>query len=200
MRIIAGVFKGRKLEKIDTDGIRPTSDRVKEALFSILGDNVINSKFLDLFSGCGSIGIEAYSRGAAEVIFVDASIKSIEILNSNIRKIGIEKYIEIVNMNYNNAICKLADRGKKFDIIFADPPYKSNIYFDILRMIDHKNILTKNGIVVIEQDSKEPESYINGYLKLIKKKIYGNSQLLFYTFNEYNKEDEDEDMRISGKF
>lgn len=182
------------------EGIRPTSDRAKEALFSILGDAVNNSIFLDLFAGCGSIGIEAYSRGAAEVMFVDESRESIEILSRNLKKVGIEKDIEVFNMDYKNAVCKLAGRIKKFDIVFADPPYKSNIHFDILETVYHKNILSKTGIVVVEQDSKEAECRVNDYWRLIKKKDYGKSQLLFYILNEHNKGDENEDMCISRKF
>lgn len=200
MRIIAGFFKGRKLEKINVEGIRPTSDRVKEALFSILGDAINNSIFLDLFAGSGSIGIEAYSRGAAEVIFVDENRKSIEILKSNLNRVGMEKDIQVFNTDYKNAIYRLASSGKKFDIIYIDPPYKSNIHFEILKIIYSKNILFKTGVIVIEQDSKEPVCEFNEFWSLIKKKNYGKTLLLFYALNELNKEDDNEDMRISGKF
>lgn len=189
MRVIAGLFKGRILERIETQSIRPTSDRVKEAMFSILGDKVINCSFLDLFAGSGSVGIEAYSRGAAEVVFIDSNKDSIKVLRNNLVKIGLKEGIEVYNTDYSNAISKLASRRKIFDIIFLDPPYKQNISFDAIKKIFKNNILSSYGIIIIEQNVKEFTNEEIYTYKLIKKKIYGNTQLSFYVFNEVDREE-----------
>ena len=180
LRIISGIYRGRKLEKIEAPGIRPTSDRVREALFSIIHDSICGSSFLDLFAGSGGVGIEAYSRGASEVIFVDLNKESIKVLKNNIKSLGLLENVEVYNTDCLNAISKLSDRGKRFNFIFMDPPYKSGFYIEAIKKIYEKNILSDAGVIIIEQDSKgEIEDYID-YYKLIKKKIYGNTTLLFY--------------------
>lgn len=187
MRVIAGLFKGRKLERIETPGIRPTSDRVKEAMFSILNDNILDSIFLDLFAGSGGVGIEAYSRGAAEVVFIDSNPDSIKILKKNLAKIGLMEDIEVYNTDYKIAISKLGSRAKKFDIIFIDPPYNKSIPVEAINKIYEKNILSRNGIIIIEHDIKElmPEK-VNIY-ELHKRKKYGNTQLSFYMIDENDR-------------
>ena len=181
MRVIAGFYKGRRLERIQNDSIRPTSDRVKEALFSILGEKIINCRFLDLFAGSGGIGIEAMSRGAEEVIFIDSSWDSIKILKNNLKNIGLEDKAEVYNTSYTNGINKLSLRKKQFDIIYVDPPYKSNFSHNALKRIFKDNILAEYGIIILEHSIKESlEEEIVEY-ELFKKKTYGNTQLLFYT-------------------
>ena len=184
MRVIAGLLKGRKLERIDTLGIRPTSDRVREAMFSILNNNVLDSIFLDLFAGSGGVGIEAYSRGASEIVFIDSNPDSIKILKKNLFKIGLAEGIEVYNTDYKIAISKLGSRAKKFDIIFIDPPYNKNIPIEAINKIYENDILSRKGIIIIEHDIKEfmPEK-VNIY-KLHKRKKYGNTQLSFYVNNE----------------
>ncbi|MDD2482349.1 MAG: 16S rRNA (guanine(966)-N(2))-methyltransferase RsmD [Lutispora sp.] len=188
MRIIAGELKGRKLERIDTELIRPTSDRVREALFSILGDMVIDSRFLDLFAGSGSVGIEAFSRGAKEVVFVDAGNDSIKVLNSNLQKTNLIEETEIIQADYAATVEKLAYQGRKFDIIFIDPPYKFGIALDAVRKIQEKNLLSKNGVIIVEHGSKDliPEKI--GIFEIFKEKKYGNIRLSLYVIKKKNGE------------
>lgn len=180
MRIIAGLLKGRRLQGIKAHNIRPTADRVKEALFSILGDRVINCRFLDLFAGSGSIGIEAYSRGAAEVIFIDSSRDSIKALKGNLDKIGLSDSFEIYNTDFSTAIDKLAEKKKLFDIIFIDPPYRKDIVYEAVKKIFKSNILSNCGIIVIEQGIKDIIYEKIEKYDLIKRKSYGDTLLLFY--------------------
>lgn len=189
MRVIAGLLKGRRLERIDTSDIRPTSDMVKESLFSILSDKVINCSFLDLFAGSGSIGIEAYSRGADEVVFIDSSSESIKVLKRNLNKTDLKEGIEVYNTEYSNAINKLGSRSRKFDIIFIDPPYNKCIPVEAMKKIYENNVLHNNGIIVVEHDIRDsmPEK-VNSFI-LYKRKKYGNTQLSFYMSNEDDKED-----------
>lgn len=197
MRVIAGLLKGRKLLEIKTPSIRPTSDRVKEALFSILGNRIIDCRFLDLFAGSGSVGIEAYSRGAEEVIFIDSNKESIKILKSNLTITGISDSVEVYNTDYSNAVNKLAEKKRSFDMIFIDPPYKKDIAYDVVKKIFKSNILSDYGIIIIEQSEKDfVHEKIEAY-ELVKKKTYGNTLLLFYLSKVVDREEFNENMRIS---
>lgn len=191
MRVIAGLLKSRKLETIDTNYIRPTSDRVKEAMFSIIGDLVVYCRFLDLFAGSGSIGIEAYSRGAAEVVFIDSCPDSVKVLKRNLLKTGLvdKVEIEVHNTDYSNAINKLKRRGKIFDIIFIDPPYNKNIPLEAVEKISENNILSKEGTIIVEHEIRDPMPEKISSYKLHKKKKYGNTQLSFYVVNEDYREE-----------
>lgn len=180
MRVISGEFRGRNLEQLEGMEIRPTSDRVKESLFNILGTRLMNCTFLDLFAGTGGIGIEAYSRGAAKVVFIDESAKSIKILKSNLDKLRISDNIEVYNTDYLNAINKLAYDNKKFDIIFIDPPYLKGYERNALAQIAECKMLTDEGIIIVEHDLKDKMPENIGDLKLARQKKYGNTMLSFY--------------------
>jgi len=184
LRVIAGELKGRKLSSIDTDLIRPTSDKVKEALFSILGDLVIDCNFLDLFAGSGSVGIEAYSRGAKEVVFVDSHLSSIKILKKNLEKVGILNDTEVIHDDFAAAIEILSRRGRKFDIIFIDPPYGQGLSIEAARKIIKNNLLSKSGVIIIEHGAKEiiPEEI--DILEKFKEKKYGNIFLSLYAIKK----------------
>ena len=188
LRIIAGELKGRKLERIDTELIRPTSDRVREALFSILGDMVVDSRFLDLFAGSGSVGIEAYSRGAKEVVFVDDGTDSIKTLKGNLQKTNLIEETEIIQADYEVAVEKLAYEERKFDIIFIDPPYKFGIALDAVRKIQGENILSKNGVIIVEHGSKDLMPETIGIFEIFKEKKYGNIRLSLYVIKKKNGE------------
>lgn len=182
MRVIAGQLRGRKLESLDGRNIRPTSDRVKESLFNILGDCVIDSAFLDLFGGTGSIGIEAISRGAKLTVFVDDSIKSIEVLRSNLDRLDVNKNSEVYNTDYLTAISRLHKDQRYFDLIFIDPPYSLGMAQNSLEAINKNDILKPNGIIIVEHDEKDEMPQTVGRLNLHRQKKYGKTKLSFYTF------------------
>jgi 16S rRNA (guanine966-N2)-methyltransferase len=165
LRVISGEFKGRKLEQIEGMEIRPTSDRVKESLFNILGRRLIDCTFLDLFAGTGGIGIEAYSRGAALVVFNDQSAQSIKVLKSNLNKLNISDKVEVFNTDYLNAINRLGNDKKKFDIIFIDPPYLKGYEKNALVQISEFNMLAEDGIIVVEHDLKDKMPELSGNFK-----------------------------------
>ena len=124
MRIIAGSLKGRVLLEFSKIGVRPTSDMARESLFNILQNDIYGAKFLDLFSGTGAVGIEAYSRGASEVVLNDNSRESITLIKKNLEKLGISGKIKVTSFD---AISYLKTSNDKFDIIFVDPPYASGL-------------------------------------------------------------------------
>jgi len=177
MRIIAGEAKGRPIKAPKGMNTRPTTDRIKESLFAILG-NIDDSKWLDLFSGSGNIGLEAISRGAEKVVFIDEAYIAITAIKENIKKLGFENKGEIYKNQAKRAINILAKKGMKFDYIFLDPPYESN---QISLLLDDNNLrkcLSKDGIIILEHPEREEinENYIiidqrkyqNTYITMLK--------------------------------
>lgn len=155
MRIISGSAKGIKLETLEGLDTRPTLDRVKEALFSIIQNDIYEAKVLDLFSGSGALGLEALSRGSKTAYLCDCSRKAIEIIRQNIKKTHFEEQAIVINKDYKKSLEELKD--KKFDLIFLDPPYKTNYGIEAIRYITQNDMLTKSGIIVFETDKKEEE-------------------------------------------
>ncbi len=173
MRIIAGKYKGKKLASFEGDAIRPTSDRAKEAVFSVLQFELQGKSFYDAFCGSGSMGIEAISRGAKSVLFSDKSIQSCKLTQKNLDSIG--ERAKVLN---SDCITFLERTNERFDIIFLDPPYKSNDGVKALEIIGKRDILNENGIVVYESGSTFNRP-IEG-LFLEKSKKYGISEFAFY--------------------
>ena len=181
MRIIGGKFKGLKLIPPSDLGIRPTSDRFKEALFSILDSkkyniNIYNSKLIDIFSGTGALGIEALSRGAKKVYFLDQDAKSIQIIKTNISKLKINDQdditIKIIKEEATKALKKV---NEIFDIVLMDPPYNKNIIKEVLENLKNHNLINTNSYIFAESDKTEIVD-CNGY-EVLDTKIYGKSKL-----------------------
>ncbi len=150
MRVIAGKFKGKKLNSPVTTNIRPTGDKVKQAIFTKLQFFVQDAKVLDLFSGSGALGIEAISRNAKEVVFVDNNINSIKLTKQNLKNLGV--VAKVIHLDYKTALNTFKE---KFDLILIDPPYASGFYEDCLNIIFQNNLLNKNGIIVCERDRQK---------------------------------------------
>ena len=173
MRIVAGKYKGRTLLEFSGDDIRPTADRVRESLFNIIQNKTANSVFLDLYSGTGAMGIEALSRYAKSVTFNDISKSSLSLLRKNLEKLKVDDEYEVSN---SDAVRFLRQTQKKFDIIFIDPPYKSEQKKDSLSFC--ASALNDDGIVVFE-DENEWQGEIDGLMVYDKRK-YGRVHLTFF--------------------
>lgn len=173
MRIIAGKHRGRKLSEFDGQAVRPTADKVREAMFSRIQFAVSGSVFLDLFCGSGAVGIEAISRGAKKVVFIDNSPISIKLTKANLAAVK-----ENGEVSCQNALSYLEQTGEKFDFIFIDPPYKSEVGKQALESIGKKDVLTENGTVIFETDS-EYSAQTEG-LVYEKTKKYGITYLNYY--------------------
>ena len=184
MRVISGKVRGLKLDTPKNDDVRPTTDRVKESLFNIINPYVIDSNVLDLFAGTGSLGIECLSRGALSSTFVDVSKDSINIVKSNVKKARVENESTILNLDFKTAIDRLKVQNKKFDIIFMDPPYYKNMFIDAISNIDNSDLLSEDGIIVVEHDTKDKFVDKIGRLEKSKEKKYGNTTLTFYKLEE----------------
>lgn len=184
MRVISGKVRGLKLDTPKNEDVRPTTDRVKESLFNIISPYIIDSNVLDLFAGTGSLGIECLSRGASYATFVDVSKESIKIVKSNIEKARVENESTILNMDFKSAIKRLRLQNKKFDIIFMDPPYYKNMFIDAISNIDSADLLSQDGIIVVEHDKQDKFEDKIGRLEKIRDKKYGNTTLTFYKLEE----------------
>ena len=173
MKVISGKYKGRKIEGFDIEGTRPTMDRVKESLFATIQNYIKESVVLDLFSGSGNLGIEALSEGASYAYLVDKNIKCIKTINKNINNMGIEN-VKVLNMDYKLALKQI---NKKLDLIFLDPPYKTSLIEDSLKLIDEYDLLSDDGLIVCESDDVDKIIYSNKYTA-IKEKRYGDKYIV----------------------
>ena len=186
VRVISGSARGLKLNTPGDDRVRPTTDRVKEAMFNIVQDWVYDSQVLDLFAGSGALGIEALSRGASQAVFCDNSLDSIKIIKSNIEKARVADRSQIVSGDFKRCLRDMEAKNQSFDIIFVDPPYYKGLFEEVLDTIRSCKILKKDGIVIVEHDAKRPIGQVEG-LEVYKEKKYGITMLTFYCL-----EDDDE--------
>jgi len=178
LRVISGVARGTKLETLEGIDTRPTLDRVKEALFSIIQMHIYEAEVLDLFSGSGALAIESISRGAKRAVVSDNSRKAIQIIKANIAKTHFEEEIEVINKDYKKALEDV--KKQKFDIIFLDPPYKTELGTNAIEIIVENGNLKEDGIIVFETDREDIEiDNINKQIEVIDIRRYGRVKLIF---------------------
>ncbi len=179
MRVISGKARGIKLDTLEGTDTRPTTDRVKESLFSSIQFDIRNSKILDLFSGSGALGIESSSRGASEVILIEENKKCKAIIESNIKKTGLTN----IKLYVKDAFDYLTNTNEKFDVILLDPPYNNKLEIKAIEYILDRNILNENGLIVIERDKNDKIKFDFDGLELIKEKKYGNTVIVLLRRN-----------------
>lgn len=188
MRIIAGKLKGKKILLPKDKLTRPLRDLVKESIFNLLEHSnkikitLNNSNILDLFSGSGSFGLEAYSRGAKEIIFIENYKLAYEVLIQNIKNLNCEKFCKSLNLNCFDFLEKIENENYKFDLIFLDPPYKEKKINILLEYIMTKKILNSDGIIVIHRHRKD-DVLLTEKLNIFDQRSYGISKILFANFN-----------------
>lgn len=181
MRIISGSMRGTKLFTLEGLNTRPTLDRVKEALFSKINFELEDAIILDLFSGSGALGLESLSRGAKLSIMCDSSKDAIRIIKQNVEKTRTEEKVKILNCDYRKALEKIENEKIKCNIIFLDPPYKTDFAEDAAKQIIEKDLLAENGIIILETDDKEKvlKNLDTNLLEIKDMKKYGRVVLLF---------------------
>lgn len=179
LRVISGTARGRKLKSVPGDTTRPVMDRVKEALFNILADDVIDSNWWDLFGGTGAIGIEALSRGASSVRFTDLNRAPVETIKENVEHCGFTKQTEIRRGDAFSLLAGKAD--KQFEYVYIAPPQYKQMWLTALRLVDDNiNWLTEDGTVIVQIDPTEYEEVELKNLVEGEQRKYGSTLLIFY--------------------
>ena len=192
MRIIGGTAKGRKLltPPVREQHIRPTSDRAREALFNILGKQIEQAKVLDLFAGTGALGLEAFSRHAQFVVFIDNNSLALELIKKNVRLCltGYSGDCEIRVISHDlsrsfpfSQLPKQIQSG--FDIIFADPPYSRSMSLSVLEFLNNSSLLTQDGLLIVEERYNVDLPASLSRLEQIDKRVYGETAFFFYKFS-----------------
>jgi len=178
MRIIAGEFKGRQISAVKGDNTRPTTDKVKENIFNMMGQFFDGGRVLDLFAGSGNLGIEALSRGMAHGIFVDMNVNAIKIIKENIAKLKLQERTEVYRNDAFKALNVLGKKGSKFDLIFLDPPYGKISITELLATIMAQDLLNGGGVIMCEYGEGMEVAYDELQLKKIRYERYGTIEIL----------------------
>ncbi|HUS94241.1 MAG TPA: 16S rRNA (guanine(966)-N(2))-methyltransferase RsmD [Patescibacteria group bacterium] len=180
MRVIAGKAKGRKLRRVPGETTRPITDRVKENLFNILGDWVIQTRWLDLFAGTGQVGIEALSRGADEVLFIDNTRLAIKTIYFNLEKTDLLTSAQVIKTDSFDFLD--LNLVNPFDVIFVAPPQYLELWSRVLAVIDRTpdNYMSPDGMIIVQIDPREYFEADLKSLQLFDQRRYGNTMLCFY--------------------
>jgi 16S rRNA (guanine966-N2)-methyltransferase len=178
MRVIAGEAKGRRLKMVPGSSTRPVGERVKEALFAILGGLVVDALFLDLYAGTGSVGIEALSRGARGAVFVDQGRRAVATIKDNLAHTGLRDKAQVVRAD----VFAFLKRGglEPFDLIYVAPPQYKELWAKTLRALDLTTLLASGGVVVAQIHPKEYQELKLETLELTDQRRYGSTTLCFY--------------------
>lgn len=178
MRVISGIRRGHKLHEFTGMDVRPTTDRVKESIFNLIQGYVPSARVLDMFAGSGALSFEAISRGASFAVLVDCDRNSVELIKKNIEEL---KFQEMCNVREESCFSFAKSCKEKFDIIFLDPPYNKGFIEPALLAIVDNELLSENGIIVLESDSTDFKSEFKD-IKMIKQKRYGRTFITIYEF------------------
>lgn len=177
MRIVSGSRGGRRLKRPPGRAIRPTPERVREALFAILAPRVPGTRFLDLFAGTGANGLEALSRGAEAAHFVEASRSAVELILDNVRNLEFDEQATVTTGKLPSVLCRMTDQVPPFDIIFADPPYESELLESLLVHPALAPMLVPGGVLVVETGRKGQPRLADWQVESIRD--YGDTRLFF---------------------
>lgn len=180
LRVISGSARGHKLKTLKSNLTRPTSDMVKESLFNIIAEYVMDADVLDLFAGTGNLGIEALSRGAASAVFIDKSRECHDVISYNLMHTKLSDRAAVFTADAEAALARLKAEGRKFDLIFIDPPYSKNLAAKALKIIGENGIIKDNGLIVAEHSSNDALPETTGEIQLVRSQRYGDTVLSFY--------------------
>jgi 16S rRNA (guanine966-N2)-methyltransferase len=185
MRITGGQAKGRVLSSLKGLKIRPTSDRVREAIFSLIGQNLTGLKALDLFAGTGSLGIEALSRGALSALFVDNSSRSIKLIKKNLTLCGYERSGSTLKKDLTRGLPRKSSlMEKEFDLIFIDPPYGKKVIPSLLAELTEREMLASSSVVITESYKGQTLPSVVGKLQRVDTRTYGETRIGIYHFGD----------------
>ncbi len=181
MRIIAGTYRGLRLRALKSGNLRPTSDQLRETLFDVLGPQVAGSAFLDAYAGTGGVGLEALSRGARAVVFVEHHRAAVELIRKNLAALRIESGFRLMTCQVLTGLERLAEEGARFDYVFLDPPYTEiREYHHVLRQLSRASILGSASLVIAEHSRHCVLEDHYGALERTRLIRHGDAQLAFY--------------------
>jgi 16S rRNA (guanine966-N2)-methyltransferase len=180
LRVISGKLKGKRLFTLKGMDLRPTSDRVKEAIFDILQNSIPGQKVLDLFAGTGAMGIEALSRGAKRALFVEGSRRSLAVLYKNLEACRLQEQAEVLSREVEAGIKILSERGETFDLIFLDPPYGKGLAREALQALSGRSILTSAEALIVAEHSPAENLEDIPSLERIDQRRYGSTLVSFF--------------------
>ena len=178
MRIIGGSKKGFPLKHPKAANVRPTTDMIKEALFNIL-QPIEGKTFLDLFAGTGNVGIEALSRGASQVVFIEKNIGLARSIKDLAKQLGFEGNARVISMDVKKGLLQLSTPNIKFDYVFIDPPYQKALISDTIEGIDQSGLLAQDSLIVVQHSKREPVHLTDKGYSLEDQRTYGDSMLTF---------------------
>jgi 16S rRNA (guanine(966)-N(2))-methyltransferase RsmD len=185
MRIISGQNRGQRIQTLKGAQLRPTSDQMRETLFDVLGPGVRDSVFLDAYAGSGAVGLEALSRGAKEVVFVEYHRAASDLIRRNLAALKMEDGFYLMNTKVLSAIERLDEEGSRFDFIFLDPPYsEAREYHQVLRQLGRSRLLTPTSLVIAEHSRYFFLEEHYNRLARIRTIRHGDAQLTFYRLGE----------------
>lgn len=176
MRVISGIRRGAKLITREDDAVRPTTDRVKESMFNLIGTFFPCGKVLDLFSGSGALGIEALSRGALSSVCIELDSESMSVVKKNYENL---KLSHLAEFHLTDAFAFLKKCTEQFDIIFLDPPYNKGFITPVMELLKNRNLLTDDGIIVLESDATDILEFYPGF-GILKQRKYGRTVITLY--------------------
>ncbi len=179
MKVISGMLKGRTILGFHNPKTRPTMDRVKESLFAMIQEQIVNSTVLDLFSGSGSLAIEALSQGAKVAYLNDNNKDAIKTIQKNIQNFALQSKSIIMNYDFKKTLKILKEKGASFDFIFLDPPYQTSYIKEALLLILEYQLINENGKIICETDSLEKILPYDS-LQVVKQKKYGDKYIVIF--------------------
>ena len=191
MRVIAGRLRGATIRTPGTDAVRPTYDRVRESLFSIIEPHLGGASVLDLFAGSGSLGIECLSRGADSATFVERDRSVLEVVRTNLEELELQAASRTVRGDAIRLL-KRGLPGAPFDIVFVDPPYASGLAAEALTLLGESTLLSDDALVVVEYETGRPPQESAGRLSLVRAKTYGTTEVGFYEVRGLRPEDRED--------
>ncbi|MDR2832868.1 MAG: 16S rRNA (guanine(966)-N(2))-methyltransferase RsmD [Streptococcaceae bacterium] len=180
MRVVSGDFRGRRLKSLPGDNTRPTTDKVKESIFNMIGPFFDGGLALDLFAGSGGLGIEAVSRGVDKAYLIDRNFGAIKVIKENVAITKVPEKFEIIKMDAKKALQKFQEEALIFDLVFLDPPYAKQEIIEIILAMQTNNLLDENALIICEADKKVDLPIEIGEFAEYKRQIYGITQVVIY--------------------
>lgn len=184
LRIISGSLRGKKIMSLPGNSTRPTPDMVREAIFSIIGDEIKGCSFLELYAGTGAVGIEAVSRGAEKALLVEENIKAAEIIKKNIDLCGISEKCKLTRWDIESNLNCLKGKSDKFDLVFLDPPYDKDLVWITLKHLSSCGALGEKARVIVQHSKREPLNLqkMKGVFEVEKERRYGKNLVSFLRY------------------